>query len=138
MARSRKQCSKAELEVLAVIVRRWAERRAWDDELCGMCARASAQLWRRLRRAGIKAMLGYAERHRNRSPCHVFVLCDGLVVDVTATQFGRDQIVIRRAGAAKQEAWFWRARHTFSDPIALNDHQVALGWPPEQRAARCR
>jgi len=66
--------------------RAWAERTAkkehFGSELSGLCARSAVQLYTLLSQNSIEATIVY-----NRAHFHFFVLVEGYVIDVTATQF---------------------------------------------------
>jgi len=104
---------------IAKNVRTWAEelqneKLFWDRDLGGMCAIASYELFKRLRRAKLKPVICVA-------PGHAFVQCKDLVIDVTATQFNSSNIFlvnspsfrlkpieIRKAKEASKVAHFWK------------------------------
>src|SRR5258705_13818491 len=67
----------------------WNEGNEWfDNDLCGMCAIASAKLWLELKAVGYEPMIVWSPVE------HFFVLLDGHVIDITATQYNESEIVI--------------------------------------------
>jgi len=57
-----------------------------DDDLGMMCAISSYRLFTALKKAGLKPAFAANDEH-------AFVICDGWIVDVTATQFGHSEKV---------------------------------------------
>lgn len=59
----------------------------YDRSLLGACGEASVFLAQMLKNEGFnpKIVLGNG---------HFFVVCDGLLVDITASQFGEDDVVV--------------------------------------------
>lgn len=74
---------------IAEQVRKWAEARAAEtrspNNLQGMCAIASAELWRQLAGSGIAAKIRVWED--DKSCCHAFLVVGDNILCVTATQF---------------------------------------------------
>jgi hypothetical protein len=77
---------------IATNVRKWAEKKqieAWDNgeswkytkDLNCLCAIASWELFKRLKRAKFDPEMCFSDHG------HAFILCNKLLVDVTATQF---------------------------------------------------
>jgi hypothetical protein len=90
---------------IAEDVRMWAEvlqekAKRWSGDLCGMCAIASLELAHRLSRHGYDPVLAITEWH-----CFVLVHDCEWVVDITATQFGDDEVVIRPW--RDSNGWHW-------------------------------
>lgn len=74
-----------------------------------MCAPASLKLWLSLNAAGIKAKIA-------ESAYHVFVLENsGYIVDVTATQFGKKPILIRKLRKPVEEI-DWQILQLYETP----------------------
>jgi hypothetical protein len=71
---------------IAERARNWMEHVAdsegFHPSLCGLCARASALLFEMLKDAGYDPRIAVSLRAN-----HFFVLLDGHVIDITATQF---------------------------------------------------
>lgn len=93
---------------IASRVRDWAEEIAAQYELpaslCGLCAIAARKLFRELKKSGYSSELMI---HHKDSLAHAFVVCQGFIIDVTATQFGKERIFITPAGA-KNLAEYWK------------------------------
>lgn len=121
----------------AARIRAWAEnlpqnRRRRDQwSLDGFCAIAAAQLWRELHSLGITA--GICVHTSRDGSSHVFLKVEDHVVDITATQFGLDPVVILHERLAA-EHWFYDVWEQFDNPARLREHQVREGWPVEQTA----
>lgn len=99
-----------------------------------MCAIAAAELFERLIEAGVPARIS-----ANHDHCFVEVLDaagrGGLIVDVTATQFGREPVLItRRAKLHGTDRGFWTALEKFDSVHALQAWQEEKFWPLEQIA----
>ncbi len=105
-----------------------------NDErtLAGYCARASALLSTALMREGIK--------HTISGGCgHFFIMWEGNIVDVTATQFGeqfpktmirsKESIIII---AGHYNEGFWKPAENFCSCEELWAWQNKLEWPDEQ------
>jgi hypothetical protein len=58
------------------------------QHLAGYCGYGSVLVWKRLKEAGRKPQM--VQGHG-----HWFTICDGMLVDVTATQFGQSKVVVR-------------------------------------------
>lgn len=121
------------IEAVAYDVRHWAEQQArrghayGRHDLCGWCARASAELHHRLRRAGIASELHAYSGFVG----HVFIETHGHVVDVTATQFQEFRevpvVVLDRAQAADYS--FYSTTYRFSTVRELREWQSREHWP---------
>lgn len=134
------------VEAVAHDVRHWAEQRArrghryGRKDLCGWCARASAELHGRLARAGIASTLHV----HNGGPSHVFVRVGRWVVDVTATQFSQfyDRPVVILSVKDSKKYRFYESDYRFSSTQALVEWQRGRGWPEcevaKTRLSPCR
>jgi len=121
-------------------VRSWAEvtnkRRKYphSSDLNGWCAIASAKLHRELAEVGIVSELHMAQGDWG---CHVFLVIEDHVVDVTATQFGgeflRQPIVIAHHKELEHH-WFYQSCDVFPTAEELREHQIRTGWPENQTA----
>lgn len=126
------------IKVVADEVRYWAETEAPryghnEETLCGMCAIASAELWKKLKMTGIHGALHVAESDWGS---HVFYVIDDHIVDVTATQlpgFRNKPIVILHTKEAEMHE-HWRAVHEFKSAKELREFQVRYRWPKSQTA----
>lgn len=122
---------------IAEEVRHWAEelarKRGRHDgfDLNGYCAIASAELYKRLTAAGVKAELHLASLDMGS---HVFVVCEDHIVDVTATQFYefRNQHIVILHVKEAEEHWFYCGDYVFNDPKKLRKAQIKWGWPQDQ------
>jgi len=120
------------IHAVAVKTRQWCEHNSsglFSNDLEGMCAIAAAKLFIDLTNAGFKCKIGYSD---NNCFCHCFVICNNYyIVDVTATQFDKDNVVILPRKITQQH-WFWKITKKFDSVKALYDYQHKEGWPPHQ------
>lgn len=121
-------------------VRDWAEdlanEEARDESLCGLCAIASAELWKQLHKLGVKAEIHVWTSDDDGFTSHVFVVVDDHVVDVTATQFGELQrypVHIEHKKEAEQFEWY-RSQDVFDSAKSLVRWQKRRGWVQSQIA----
>ena len=119
---------------IALGVRQWTENEAeeWNQDLCGWCAIASAKLHTELIKAGFDSEIHMSE---NRGGCHVFIVYDDHVIDVTATQFNFEEqvLILHKKEAEGRSEWFETAK-TYRNVKHLRKEQVKDGWPTEQIA----
>lgn len=127
---------------IALRTREWAEklakRKDLAEDLCGLCAIASGHLHRELRNEGYRSVLA---THDN----HCFVLLNGYVVDVTASQFEgyeRKRVVLQPLRKLRQkhatDAWWapkWDIVHTSTTRRGMRKYQVDQGWNPNEAVA---
>lgn len=99
--------------------------------LCGMCAIGAARLFTRLQRLGLDVSLALAE-DEECSVGHCFVVCEGHIVDVTATQFDKRPVEILELAEAPLEAWFWQPVRLFGSVTELARYLDEDGWPENQ------
>lgn len=118
-------------------VRAWAEMRTAKEkypskDLSCWCAIASAELHRRLTDVGVVAELHMAI---DDIGCHVYVVVDDHVVDVTATQFmgNHPKVVVKHMREAEVK-WYWQTSDVFQSATELRKHQIRTGWPRAQIA----
>jgi len=123
---------------VALEARSWAEYEAdkigdMNDGLSGWCAIASAELHNRLRKVGIPAHIHMAQLDNS---CHVFVVVDDHVVDVTASQFHKfkNETVLVKHHRELESHWFYSTRHVFNSAKALRKHQIKENWDKDQIA----
>ncbi len=125
---------------IALEVRSWVEAAATaagESEytvLNGWCAIASCELHKRLVKSGI----GQAELHlaQDGSSCHIFVMVDDHIVDVTATQFREfryDAVVICHHREIEHH-WYYTTSKIFTSGKDLRKDQLRTGWPSSQIA----
>lgn len=111
--------------------RAWAEKKQrnyqffYAQNLCGMCAKASGYLFEQLKEAGIPAKLALTSNH-------CFVLVDNHIVDITATQFGREKVMVKEL--KDEDGHFWREPMIFEDIEVLVRYQQKAGWEYHQLA----
>ena len=123
----------------AALARLWAEERASrlddsdPDDLSCYCAIASVKLSMLLTAAAIKHRIAMAD---DLCGSHVFVLVDGWIVDVTATQFGVDDKIFVKHERAPDLRWFHKITRTFGDVHSLVLWQLKKGWPKDQMISK--
>jgi len=124
-----------EVRQIAKRVRNWGERlqqavgmnepsaQFWFEDLGMMCGVCTYKLFKELTAAGYSPVFA-------NSDCHAFILLDGYIVDVTATQFGVTRKVMIRKHK-KKEAFEWTVVEAYH-----NQEHVDLrtrDWPKDQR-----
>lgn len=114
-------------------VRKWAQDKAgnYEQDLCGWCAICSAELWKRLGKIGLSAEIFVTEVY---GISHVFLMMDGYIVDVTASQFSefqRYEVVIIPEGEGKAYG-FYEGNKTFKSAKDLKAYQFRTKWPRTQ------
>lgn len=132
------------LRSVATEVRAQAETRGaaagFPEGLCGFCALGSRLLFRALKREGLSPELVLAiwpEDHfawyltrptiTQEQYSHCYVLCEGYVLDVTASQFGQPNVVVRRKHSAARER-FWRPSARYRSEGGLIYRLRRDGW----------
>ena len=123
---------------IATDVRYWAEDKApfgKQDDLNGMCAIASAELYRRLKTAGIASEIHMWVWDLDES-AHVYVIVDDYVVDVTATQFKQFRHgPVNIMHCKEAEAYdFYQSKEVFRCADSLRRQQRKDRWPAAQVA----
>lgn len=107
--------------------REWAEELAFEhpncytEDLCGLCAIVSKELYARLTAQDFVCEIAYNDRH-------CFLIYRGKVLDLTATQFGKLRIFI----SSELDKGDWKIEERFTDIDELSNHQEYNGWYPEQ------
>jgi len=116
---------------IAERVRAWADdwRRDgpvhFSQDLCGMCAICSTQLHYELEKAGIEGVVLVGNRN------HVFLQWKHWIIDITATQFGEERVMIKtRRSVCKEDGW-WNRDNVFRTREELYAWQH--NWPSHQR-----
>ena len=129
------------IKQVATQVRYWAEARAEgtraEGDLNGMCAIASAELWRHLMLLGFRLEIHVWLCPMDGESSHVFLVVDDHVVDITATQFSelREHIVYI-AHKREAERWEWyQTMEVFDTPKDLVRWQKKTKWPADQVAS---
>jgi hypothetical protein len=121
---------------IATQVRHWAEELAvantydFFPNLSGLCAIASAELWDRLTAGGAEARIVANELYGEG---HCFVMIDDIMIDVTATQFGQQKIVVGK-WRCNDICRYWEIHYVFNTPQDLLSWQIEGKWPDEQLA----
>ncbi len=116
--------------MIAKQTRKWArdkarQEKSFPPDLNGMCGVATARLFEDLLAAGFSPEIAINSEH-------CFVICNGQVVDVTATQFGYRPVEVRPLMRSQES--FWEICSTFRSSEELAEHQKINGWPEEQIA----
>lgn len=120
-------------------VRNWTEKNREKLEcphydLCGLCAVASAELFRRLKKydPSMNVVLALAE---DLSFGHVYVIYDDrIIIDVTATQFADEYLRVEIRKVSMFNPWYWKHIKTFDSDEDLHYYQVGHGWSTYQQA----
>ena len=129
---------------IAKQVRHWAlDQEGSSDDLAYWCAICSAEIFKRLRREGLKPtfcevndgndILGFWP-----SESHCFVLCNDYLVDVTATQFDKPKsIYLFKANQPPEAEWFWQTETDEHFQVLKSNSPQKLkkhlhDWPTEQ------
>ena len=126
------------VQSIALEVRAWTEAAAAQKgeirtDLNGWCAIASGELHKRLVKAKVRAELHMA---LDEIGCHVYVVVEDHVVDVTATQFREfkhDPVVIKHHKEI-EHIWFYQSGEVFHSAKDLRKYQLREGWPNDQVA----
>lgn len=97
-------------------------------DLCGMCAIAAAVLHARLVKHGLHAwfVVWHGDGHG-----HCYVECGDYLIDITASQFGRNEIEIVRKDAKPDEV-YWQGQIPFGHLHQLRAHLTCQGWTEDQ------
>lgn len=117
------------IERIARNVRRWAEnayrahRRYYTRDLGGLCSITAVEIFKRCRRAGFSPVLCC-------NAIHSFVAVDGKIVDVTATQFGREPVLVVPIRRGLSEAY--RAQALFDSVRDFRRYLRSNEWPRHQ------
>ena len=125
---------------VATDVRYWAEQFSedndMDEDLCGMCAIASAQLFFRLQSEGFTPQIRIWYRDGATGEAHVFLMVEDYVLDVTATQYPafRNQPVVFMHEAEARVHYFYNHVRECSTVRELVKHQRGARWPKAQTA----
>ena len=114
-------------------VRDWAiknreEYEFVDSDLCGMCAIASSRLSKELKEKNIDCEIWESESNAGN---HVFVVANGFIIDVTATQYRMEDVVVEKVEDMKEYAIYKRKRK-YKDHTHLISEQQKSGWPEFQ------
>lgn len=136
--------SMMQIRTLARNVRQWAEKNAtkyeaYEDDLCGMCGIATTKLSHELLKKGIKHKLILVDATESTGEEHCFIYVNNYIVDVTATQFGKDTKVCIVHKDDVTDEWYWQLRSSkkrkvlkFTKPIDLVSTQKEQRWSESQ------
>jgi hypothetical protein len=105
-----------------------AEQELFNEDLEGLCARASAILFSELRKRNIYARICLAYDH-------CFVVYDNHIVDVTATQFNiQDKIFICKLSDLERISHpaHWEYKKSFRSIKRAVQYQSDRNWPTDQ------
>ena len=102
-----------------------AKKESFGKDLCGLCARASAELFKRLQKNGYKPYFCFSE-------AHCFVLLNNYILDVTATQFGRKSIEIIPFNQFKRQYWYLGKGCKHHSLKQAKRIQKRYNWPKDQ------
>jgi len=108
----------------------YAEDNDFPKDLTGLCAIASSELFTRLKRKGLSPVI--CLNVLDSCDCHVFVVVEDHIVDITATQFGKYNNVVITEFIDNQKQWFWNAHRAFTSVKELHNHQRKTGWIEDQ------
>lgn len=119
--------SAVKLRNIAKRVRRWAENnyKAYNvaDDLCGMCGVAAYATGRILAKEKIPHEVCIAAMGG-----HCFVVCDGYLIDVTATQFNQAKIIVRKlSNDVIDDHWFWRVDRRWKEADQFRNYLLNRG-----------
>lgn len=125
------------LRIIASRVRKEMDQTAydhcfWGQELAGMCAIASYCLYVDLKKAGFNPEFVAQRWGDTGFHYHCYLVIDGYIADITATQFGKNSVCVRRDVNWKHND-FWRK--DWRDYIDPDDHDWD-DWPQEQNPFR--
>lgn len=120
---------------VGLVVRRFLRRlrryypESITEDFMGACAIASTTLTRILKRCGLPAtfVLGRFYTPAGQHSSHAWVEVDGVIVDVTATQFGKLPAVLFTKACDPRYDPYWRGRGAL---------RIANGWGKDQAPAR--
>lgn len=120
---------------IARSTRRWAKRTVkqtvfQNDNLGGFCAIGAVRLFQNLRKEGVNAKL--AVTHSTWGG-HCYVLVDNYIVDVTATQFGQEPVlIVSTKEAYKRSTPFlphpWSKRKVYDSVSEFHSLLKRTGW----------
>lgn len=112
--------------------RAWADRTApkygFERSLSCFCTIGARRLFTELKREKLKPMIAICEEPED--DCHAFVICDKYLVDVTASQFGKENIFIKKTN--QKEPHPWEVHITFTSTRNFIKYLRRTNWPEEQ------
>lgn len=111
-------------------VRRRYDKGDLTNDLDCKCAIVSASLSVALHRRRIKHRIHYAGAGWG---CHVFVVVDGYLLDLTAKQFNDNiEPIVFRPLEKREREWYWKTKYTFANAKELIRFQHKTDWPEDQ------
>lgn len=120
---------------IAQKARDWAEdyakKNSFTEDLCGLCAIASGELWRRLHDQRIYSAIAGSEYH-------FFNLLlnekeNWIILDITATQFGDRSIVMKNYDEVNNnKEFYWSILDVFNSDRDVLKYQKKYHWPEWQ------
>lgn len=124
---------------IAKETRTWAENlynhktllgnKDWYQGLGGMCAICSVELADRLKKVGFSPNIA-------KNDTHVFVLCDGYLIDITATQFGQKRKVTIKKHTRIESQLYWETNEVIEYTSFENASKIFKDWPKSQQPAK--
>lgn len=120
---------KQKIKKIALQVRQWCEKvnndyNLFDDDFAGMCGIASVYLYKQLKKHGMRPKIV-------ENNAHCFIVCEGYIVDVTATQFGYRRVFVEEFNQAEHDGSWWSIERTFTNLKKFAKHQNK-SWPTDQ------
>lgn len=122
---------KVSVLALAEFARKWSEKTArtegFPTDLNGFCARATVKLFNLLKAANYDPIIGCAHGH-------TYVILEGKIIDITATQFPRTRskpVYIIDADQVRHQ-YQYQSLKIFENPDELSKFQKREGWPKNQ------
>ena len=111
------------IKQIAKRVRAYCVKNWYDHELGGMCGRASVMLHRALKRAGFRTNIVCNDSH-------AFLEYGDLIIDITGSQFGQEDVMI----VPKSEMYqgYWKIVERFKTDKEFIAYQLEVDWPSEQ------
>lgn len=127
------------LEILLRSIREWAEFNAPTyaertevnlEDLTGMCAPASIRLHTDLLLAGFEPTLAVSYCDNNvDSTGHVYVICDDMIMDPTASQFDKHtKYLLKQITPELVKAYPYRPYYTSGDSDRFIAELIDHGW----------
>lgn len=98
-----------EFKEVATKVRNWAlSHRMERSELYGWCTTCSKKIFEVLQESGFQPI--FCRIHKNSycisGTAHCFVLCNDYLIDCTASQFGQEEVFVKK-NSEVEKLWFW-------------------------------
>lgn len=128
----------SEIEKILIENRMWlksyARKVPLSEDLCvktlrGFCAVGAAKLYSSLQEEGFNARLVMAENYNH---AHFFVKLNNCVLDITATQFGHEEVICIPAKSVQKREWYWQAKFHIESPLEMHQMQLHEDWPEAQ------